>query len=183
MDHVLGKEETSPDPKAESTQADEPSNERNNPKDEKSRSTVFKQSTTSSPACDPGTQDNRRAISSTVFMTGMSPSLTKMHIEKLFGKFGTVHRVDIKTSKTGALFCFCELDSVENAQKAIDNLNGRMLLHKRLVVQPAHERTGGSHYSTVITQSSSSHTNPARERKMLDRKIEELKQKLSGSKR
>ncbi|KAG7364223.1 RNA recognition motif containing protein [Nitzschia inconspicua] len=122
---------------------------------------------------------NKRATSSTVFVTGISPSLSKLHIEKLFGKFGTVHRVDMKSSKSGATYYFCDMDSIEAAQKAIDNLNGRMLLHKRLVVQPANERTSSPHYSIIPP----SHTNTARERKMLDRKIEDLKHKINQSKR
>jgi RNA recognition motif-containing protein len=122
---------------------------------------------------------NKRTTSNTLFMTGISSSLSKLHIEKLFGKFGNVQRVDIKTSKTGAIFCFCEMDSIESAQKAMDNLNGRMLLRKQLVVQPAHERIGNSRHVQV----SSTHTNPIRERRMLDRKIEELKQKINQSKR
>jgi RNA recognition motif-containing protein len=121
---------------------------------------------------------NNRATSNTLFMTGICHSLSKIHIERLFGKFGHVHRVDVKTSKTGSMFCFCEMDSIENAQKAIDNLNGRMLLSKRLVVRPAHDKNGNSRPTAL----SSSHINPVRERKMLDRKIEELKQRINMSK-
>jgi RNA recognition motif-containing protein len=127
----------------------------------------------------PQYNQNNRATSNTLFMTGISQSLSKLHVEKLFGKFGNVRRVDIKTSKTGTIFCFCEMDSMENAQKAMDNLNGRMLLRHRLVVQPAHERTGFSRQ----TQVSLSHTNPVRERKILERKIEELKERINRSKR
>lgn len=120
--------------------------------------------------------NNRQATSSTVFVTGMSPALTKLHIEKLFGKCGTVHRVDIKTANSGASYCFCDMDSTESAQKAIDNLNGRMLLHKRLVVQPATTRE-----RPMQKSGPSPHTNPARERRLLDLKIQELKQKIHKS--
>ena len=86
-------------------------------------------------------------------------------------------RVDMKTSnKTGATYCFVELDSVENAQKAMDNLNGRMLLHKKLVVQPANERRESGQPATVATP-----IDPRRESKTLDKKIDLLKQKIKDA--
>jgi RNA recognition motif-containing protein len=125
---------------------------------------------------------NHRLTSSTIFVAGLAPALSRIHIEKLFSKFGKIDRLDIKTSKTGSRYCFVEFDSIENAQKALDNLNGRALLHMRLIVQPAHERSeGGQHHPNTSHSSSllsSCHNNPARERKLLDRKIEELRNKI-----
>jgi RNA recognition motif-containing protein len=126
-----------------------------------------------------------RLTSKTVFVTGLAPALSRIHIEKLFSKFGIVDRLDIKTSKTGSRYCFVEMDDVEHAQSALDNLNGRTLLHTRLVVQPAHERSvsGQPHHINTsnpsqYTSSSLFNNDPAKERKMLDRKIEDLKRKI-----
>jgi RNA recognition motif-containing protein len=77
-------------------------------------------------------------------------------------------------------YCFREFDTVENAQKAMDNLNGRMLLHKRLVVQPAVERDSSGQHGLPSTSSSMS---PAREEKLLDKKIEELKKRINATKK
>ena len=130
-------------------------------------------------------QNRQRLTSKTVFVTGLAPNLATIHIEKLFSKFGTIERLDIKTSdKTGSRYCFCEMDTIENAQKAMDNLNGRMLLHKRLVVQPAHERTGGVGPRQIPSMASNNtqHTpvsmNPEKEQRLLDKKIDELKSKI-----
>ena len=121
---------------------------------------------------------NHRLTSSTIFVAGLAPALSRIHLEKLFSKFGNVDRIDIKNSKTGSRYCFVEFDSIENAQKALDNLNGRTLLHTKLVVQPAHERAGSGQHNHNTSLLSSCHNNPAKERKLLDRKIEELKNKI-----
>ena len=121
----------------------------------------------------PHKTETRIATSCTLFVTGLATAISRLHVEKMFGKYGQVERVDMKSSKTGATYCFCELDSVENAQKAMDNLNGRMLLHKRLVVHPANERKGSGQLITKPPP-----VNPAQESKRLDNKIELLKQKL-----
>lgn len=126
----------------------------------------------------------QRLTSTTVFVTGLAPGLARIHIEKLFQKFGNVVRLDIKTSKTNAAsrFCFCEFDTLESAQNAMDNLNGRMLLHKRLVVQPAHERDSSASQAGSLSSKSSS-MSPAKEERLIDKKIEELKRKINASKR
>jgi S-methylmethionine-dependent homocysteine/selenocysteine methylase len=120
---------------------------------------------------------SRRATTSTVFVTGLAPAISRTHVEKMFQKFGHVLRVDVKSSnKTGVKYCFCELDSIENAQKAIDNLNGRMLLHKRLVVQPANERKEVGQPVTVPSP-----TDAFQESRRLDKKIDLLKQKIKNA--
>jgi RNA recognition motif-containing protein len=125
-----------------------------------------------------------RLTSKTVFVTGLAPGLARIHLEKLFQKFGTVERLDIKTGKTNlaSRYCFCEFDTLESAQNAMDNLNGRMLLHKRLVVQPAHDRDSSAPHSGSLSSSSSS-MSAVKEGRLLDKKIEELKRKINAAKK
>jgi RNA recognition motif-containing protein len=132
-------------------------------------------------------QNTRKMLTGrTVFVTGLAHGLARIHLEKLFQKFGMVERLDIKDGKTSmaSRYCFVEFDAVENAQKAMDNLNGRMLLHTRLVVQPAVERDSSTNGATGHGGlSSSSNMSPAREGKLLDKKIEELKRKINAAKK
>ena len=79
--------------------------------------------------------------------------------------------------KSDAKFCFVELDSTENAQKAIDSLHMRMLLNKRLVVQPATNKDD----SSSSTRSVAVQMSPAKERILIDQKIAALKKKIKES--
>lgn len=126
----------------------------------------------------------RRSLATTksLFVTGFNPAINKTHVERLFAKFGTPERVsDFMTSqKSQRRFCFVELDSIESAQKAMDNLNGRMLLRDRLVVQPATQNNDPSSSTTKSTAAVK--MNVAKERTLIDSKIAALKKKIEESK-
>lgn len=121
------------------------------------------------------------ATSTSLFATGFAHTINKTHVERLFSKFGTTERIsDFMTSQkstSNSRYCFVEYDSIESAQKAMDNLNGRTLLKKRLVVLPAHANTDDSSSSARNAVS----LNPKKERILLDQKIAALKKKIKES--
>jgi len=126
-------------------------------------------------------QQQRRSIatSGSLFVAGFAHAINKTHIEKLFSKFGRPKRIsDFMTGqKSDAKFCFVELDSTEAAQKAIDSLHMRMLLNKRLVVQPATNKDD----SSSSTRTAAVQMSPAKERILIDQKIAALKKKIKES--
>ena len=129
------------------------------------------------------TQQRRTiATSTSLFVTGFANAINKTHVERLFSKFGRTERIsDFMTSQkatSNSRYCFVEYDSIESAQKAMDNLNGRTLLHKRLVVLPAHANTDDNSSSRKTAAVS---MNPEKERILLDQKIAALKAKLKKS--
>ncbi len=132
----------------------------------------------------PSTHQRRTlATSKSLFVTGFAHAINKTHVQRLFSKFGTTERIsDFMTSQkstSNSRYCFVEYDSIESAQKAIDNLNGRTLLHKRLVVLPAHANSGDS--SSSARNSATVSMNPKKERILLDQKIAALKKKIKES--
>ena len=149
------------------------------------------------------TSGTRRILQGkTIFVTGLAPRITKLHIEKLMSKFGTAVRIDFKeggshgggyngnrnnygaNSGGGKRYCFVEFSIREDAQQAMDNLNGKMLSGLRLVVQPAHERQSTSssstnnQFSASGEQGSNCGMSIHKEKKMIDRKIEDLRRKI-----
>ena len=119
------------------------------------------------------------ATSTSLFVTGLAHAINKRHIEKLFKKFGTTKRIsDFMTSQKSSFssrYCFVEYESIENAQKAMDNLHGRSLLAKRLVILPAHANTDDN------TRKPAAPLNPKKERILIDQKIAALKKKIKES--
>ena len=120
------------------------------------------------------------ATSRSLFATGFAPAINKSHVEKLFSKFGRTDRITDFMQKPGGTpgsrYCFVEYESIESAQKAMDNLDGRMLLRKRLVVKPSHADP-----SDRSSSASSAPMNPAKERILIDKKIAALKKKIKES--
>ena len=129
-------------------------------------------------------QQQRRqlATSTSLFVTGLAHAINKTHIERLFSKFGTTERISefmtSQKSTSSARYCFVEYDLIESAQKAMDSLHGRTLLHKRLVVLPAHTRTDDDSSSG---RKINVRLNPKKERILIDKKIEALKKKIKES--
>lgn len=104
-------------------------------------------------------------------------------------KFGTAVRIDLKDGNGGnssSRFCFVEFSNQEEAQNAMGNLHGRMLSGFRLVVQPAHDRSqsvNNQFHSGGSASSSSSGMSVHKEKRMIDKKIEELRKKIKESQR
>jgi len=128
----------------------------------------------------PSHQRRPVATSGSLFVTGFAHAINKTHVERLFSKFGTTERIsDFMTSQrstSSSRYCFVEYDSIESAQKAMDNLNGRTLLHKRLVVLPAHGNADDPGKKTAAAP-----LNPKKERVLIDQKIAALKKKIKES--
>jgi len=124
-------------------------------------------------------QRHSLATSSSLFVVGFNHAINKNHVERLFAKVGRVERVSgfMTTQNSQRRYCFVELDSIESAQKAMDKLNGRMLLRERLIVQPA--TSNGE--STTTKRIATVKMNPAKERILLDQKIIALKKKIKES--
>jgi len=126
-----------------------------------------------------GQRQRSLATSKSVFVTGLAHAINKTHVERLFSKFGRPERISefMTSQKSNSRFCFVELDSIENAQKAMDNLNGRTLLHKRLVVLPSsnNDNSSSGAKTTAVPMS------PAKERILIDKKIAAIKKKIKES--
>jgi len=126
-------------------------------------------------------QHRQLATSTSIFVTGFAHAINKTHVDRLFSKFGTTERISefmtSQKSTSSSRYCFIEYDSIENAQKAMDNLNGRTLLRKRLVVLPAHANTDVNSSSARKTMP----LNPKKERILIDQKIAALKKKIKES--
>jgi len=120
------------------------------------------------------------ATSTSLFVTGFAHAINKSHVERLFAKFGTTERIsEFMTSQKSASasrYCFVEYDSIESAQKAMDNLHGRTLLRKRLAVLPAHANT-----EDTSSGRNTAPLNPKKERILIDQKIAALKKKIKES--
>jgi RNA recognition motif-containing protein len=118
---------------------------------------------------------------STVFVAGLAPRVARIHLEKLLQKYGSIERLEVKTTATSRC-CFCEFQSVEEARKAMDNLDGRMLLNRRLIVKPAQERCQKSRHHTLLKDKdvATSSKDLRKQQQDLDGKIEKLKQKIKG---
>jgi len=84
-----------------------------------------------------------------IFVGNLSYSSTEDSVRSLFEQFGTVERVSIVTDReTGQAkgFGFVEMSGADEAQRAIDNLNGRELNGRALTIneaRPKAERSFG----------------------------------------
>ena len=70
--------------------------------------------------------------------------LHRYHLLRLLQKFGTVKQFDFLFHKSGALegqprgYCFVNFETKQEAEQAIQCLNGKLALSKKLVVRWAH---------------------------------------------
>ncbi len=84
-----------------------------------------------------------------IFVGNLSYGATEDSVRSLFEQYGTVERVSIVTDReTGQAkgFGFVEMSGAEEAQRAIDNLNGRELNGRALTIneaRPKAERSFG----------------------------------------
>jgi cold-inducible RNA-binding protein len=81
-----------------------------------------------------------------LFVGNLSYNTTEMELRDAFGQLGTVADAKIVMDRdTGRPrgFAFVEMSSDEEAQNAIQQLNGRELDGRAIVVNEAQERSGG----------------------------------------
>lgn len=78
-----------------------------------------------------------------IFVSRLSQAVTELHLELLFGHFGTVEKVTVvRDRETGASkqFGFVQMEDAAAARTAIDKLNGAALEGSKLVVREAEDR-------------------------------------------
>jgi|SRR5688572_27435726 cold-inducible RNA-binding protein len=84
-----------------------------------------------------------------LFVGGISYNTTENDLQDAFGAHGTVsevHLVNDRMTGKSKGFAFVTMSSPEEAQKAIDNLNGKSMDGRSLTVniaRPREERPGG----------------------------------------
>ncbi|XP_034048032.1 probable RNA-binding protein 18 isoform X4 [Thalassophryne amazonica] len=101
------------------------------------------------------TVENASIISESVAHDGnrlwignIDPKITEYHLVKLLEKFGKVKQFDFLFHKSGPLegqprgYCFVNFSTREEAERAIQCLNGKLALSKKLVVRWAHAQVG-----------------------------------------
>jgi RNA recognition motif-containing protein len=78
-----------------------------------------------------------------IFVSRLSQAVTELHLELLFGHFGTVEKAKIiRDPSTGESrqFGFVEMQDSSAAREAINKLNGAPLEGSKLVVKEAEDR-------------------------------------------
>ncbi|XP_061118735.1 probable RNA-binding protein 18 [Conger conger] len=79
-----------------------------------------------------------------LWIGNIDPKITEYHLVKLLERFGKVKQFDFLFHKSGPLegqprgYCFVNFQTKEEAERAIQCLNGKLALSKKLVVRWAH---------------------------------------------
>ncbi|XP_029920374.1 probable RNA-binding protein 18 [Myripristis murdjan] len=79
-----------------------------------------------------------------LWIGNLDPKITEYHLVKLLERFGHVKQFDFLFHKSGPLegqprgYCFVNFQTRAEAERAIQSLNGKLALSKRLVVRWAH---------------------------------------------
>ena len=82
-------------------------------------------------------------MSKKIYVGNLSYKVTEDDLKDLFAEFGTVTEINVITDReTGRPrgFAFVEMDSDDEATKAIDSLNGKELQDREIVVNEARPR-------------------------------------------
>ncbi|MCJ8742807.1 hypothetical protein PDJAM_G00086660 [Pangasius djambal] len=85
-----------------------------------------------------------------LWIGNIDPKITEYHLVKLLEKFGKVKQFDFLFHKSGPLegqprgYCFVNFHTKEEAERAIQCLNGKLALSKKLVVRWAHAQVFSS---------------------------------------
>ncbi|XP_057577110.1 probable RNA-binding protein 18 isoform X2 [Hippopotamus amphibius kiboko] len=115
--------------------------------------------------------------------------LHRYHLLKLLQKFGTVKQFDFLFHKSGALegqprgYCFVNFETKQEAEQAIQCLNGKLALSKKLVVRWAHAQVKRYDHNKndkilPISLEPSSSTEPAQSNLSVTAKIKAIEAKL-----
>jgi len=96
--------------------------------------------------------------------------------------YGTIQRLHLCDRKG---YAFCQYATPEQAEAAMQSLDGRGLLGRRLLVRPAHQDQGNTNNSSM-NHSSNNHNdgpsaNPDKERERIEARIQALKRKIKDS--
>ena len=90
-----------------------------------------------------GNGEKEKKVSKKLYVGNLSYKVTEDDLKDLFGEFGSVTEVNVITDReTGRPrgFAFVEMDSDDEATKAINSLNGKELQDREIVVNEARPR-------------------------------------------
>ncbi|XP_006017011.2 probable RNA-binding protein 18, partial [Alligator sinensis] len=115
--------------------------------------------------------------------------LSRYHLLKLLQKFGKVKQFDFLFHKSGALegqprgYCFVNFETKQEAEQAIQCLNGKLALSKKLVVRWAHAQVKRYDHNKnekilPISLEPSSSTEPTQSNLSVSAKIKAIEAKL-----
>lgn len=124
-----------------------------------------------------------------LWIGNLDPKITEYHLLKLLQKFGKVKQFDFLFHKSGALegqprgYCFVNFETKQEAEQAIQCLNGKLALSKKLVVRWAHAQVKRYDHSKndkilPISLEPSSSTEPAQSNLSVTAKIKAIEAKL-----
>lgn len=124
-----------------------------------------------------------------LWIGNLDPKITEYHLLKLLQKFGTVKQFDFLFHKSGALegqprgYCFVNFETKQEAEQAIQCLNGKLALSKKLVVRWAHAQVKRYDHNKndkilPISLEPSSSTEPTQSNLSVTAKIKAIEAKL-----
>ena len=89
---------------------------------------------------------SRTVRSPDLYIGNLTEDVSGEELEKQFGKFGDVKEVRMVPPRNGETksFAFITMGSVESAQAALNGMNGRDILGRKIVVSEARSRRGGN---------------------------------------
>lgn len=92
-----------------------------------------------------GGRDNRAVKSPDLYIGNLAPEISGEELQRQFGRFGDVKEVRMVPPRSGEdkCFAFITMGSVEAAQAAMNGLNGRDVMGRKLVVSEARSRRSG----------------------------------------
>ena len=90
-----------------------------------------------------GNGKKEEKVSKKLYVGNLSYKVTEDDLKDLFGEFGTIIEVSVITDReTGRPrgFAFVEMDSDDDATKAVNSLNGKTVQDREIVVNEARPR-------------------------------------------
>ncbi|KAJ3929786.1 MAG: hypothetical protein NXY57DRAFT_1015265 [Lentinula lateritia] len=96
-------------------------------------------------ACDPPSTSARQLLKDRLFIGNLHPTVDEYTLLQIFTKFGKVTKLDFLFHKSGVLkgkprgYAFLEYGSHNEAQKALNSANGKLLRGRKLAVTYANQ--------------------------------------------
>ncbi len=124
----------------------------------------------------------------TLYVSNLHPRIAEAHLQKLFGKFGTVERIhfvrkpNLRNVRKPFTFAFVKYASNISAKTAIENIHDRLLLGEKLVVRFANSEqyANDAFGSKRAGSSEASDTRSTKKQKFdVQKKIEAVKKALA----
>lgn len=92
----------------------------------------------------PEAQVNHEKLSENALVIfGLHPLITKEEMHEVMSKYGKVERVETRKA-FASTYCFCDYETSEEAQVAIEKLNGTKLREKEIIVKLANDNKSRS---------------------------------------